>query len=184
MLRVMAQFTFRRVTRGDFALLGGWLAQPHVHRWWQHDPSPEAVARDFGAAADGAEPSSDWLILADRQPIGMVQFCYLHDYPDYLDEIVPITPVPQGTGTIDYLIGEPELVGKGVGTRAITAFISQHWDREPNLTGLLVPVVSVNPASWRMLQRVGFTRLTSGEMKPDNPTDPPLHHLMHLARPT
>ncbi len=27
-------FTFRRLSRDDFGLLAGWLAQPHVGQWW------------------------------------------------------------------------------------------------------------------------------------------------------
>jgi len=51
----VGEFSFRRLTRADFPLLAGWLAEPHVARWWNHDVDPEALERDFGASADGAE---------------------------------------------------------------------------------------------------------------------------------
>ena len=51
------RITFRRLTRDDFGLLARWLAEPHVHRWWFHDPA--AVERDFGPVADGTEPAED-----------------------------------------------------------------------------------------------------------------------------
>lgn len=76
------RFDWRRVTEADFALLGEWLARPHVHRWWHHETSPEAVARDFGPVARGEEPSQDWLVSLDGRPFGLVQRSRLHDYPD------------------------------------------------------------------------------------------------------
>ena len=65
--------TFRRLTEADFPLLQGWLAQPYVARWWNHDSSAEGVARDFGPVARGEEPSEDLLALLDGEPIGLVQ---------------------------------------------------------------------------------------------------------------
>ncbi|HPF80261.1 GNAT family N-acetyltransferase, partial [Nostocoides australiense] len=58
-----AVWSFRRVTREDFPLVASWLAQPEVHRWWQHEWSAAAVERDFGSSVDGAEPNEDWLAL-------------------------------------------------------------------------------------------------------------------------
>ncbi|TPW11645.1 MAG: GCN5-related N-acetyltransferase [Acidimicrobiaceae bacterium] len=48
----MSAITFRRVIRADFPLLAGWLAEPHVARWWNHEFTTEAVERDFGQSAD------------------------------------------------------------------------------------------------------------------------------------
>ncbi|MGP4024075.1 GNAT family N-acetyltransferase [Actinomadura sp. 3N407] len=64
--------TWRRVTEDDFALLRRWLRRPHVARWWNHDTSVEGVARGFGPAARGEEPSEDWLALLDGRPFGLV----------------------------------------------------------------------------------------------------------------
>jgi len=45
----MGEVSFRRLTRDDFPVLAGWLAEPHVARWWNHDVDAEALERDFGA---------------------------------------------------------------------------------------------------------------------------------------
>ncbi|WP_220039852.1 GNAT family N-acetyltransferase [Nonomuraea aridisoli] len=65
--------TWRRARETDFPLLRTWLEQPHVARWWNHETSAEAVARDFGPAARGEEPSEDFLALLDGEPLGLVQ---------------------------------------------------------------------------------------------------------------
>lgn len=51
--------TWRHVTQADFPLLGHWLKEPHVARWWNHETEPAAVERDFGPAARGEEPAED-----------------------------------------------------------------------------------------------------------------------------
>ena len=86
-------FTFERLDRDRFGLLAAWLAEPHVARWWNHDPSPDAVEVDFGGTVDGAEPAEDYVALLDTRPVGLIQYCRFHDYPDYVAEMVDVYPV-------------------------------------------------------------------------------------------
>lgn len=169
--------TWRRVTERDFTLLQRWLRQPHVARWWNHETSDEAVARDFGASARGEEPSQDWLALFGGRPIGLVQRCLLADYPDYLAELATISDVPEHTATIDYLIGEPDHLGLGVGPRMIRSMIERTWTDYPETRSILVPVAAANRRSWRALEKAGLRRVAEGELTPDNPIDDRRHYL-------
>ncbi|GCD97022.1 GNAT family N-acetyltransferase [Embleya hyalina] len=178
-----AHFRFRRVLRADFPLLASWLSRPHVRRWWNHETEPEAVARDFGDAADGLEPSEDLLALRDGTPVGLVQRSRLADYPEYLAEFEEFIEVPAESVTIDYLVGDPGLVGRGVGTAMIRAVVADTWAARARTPAIVVAVAAGNIASWRVLERVGFTRVGEGAMEPDNPVDPPLHYLYRLDRP-
>lgn len=175
--------TWRRVTEDDFPLLGHWLRQPHAARWWNHDTSPEGVARDFGPAARREEPSEDWLALLDGRPFGLVQRCRLADYPGYVDELSTVTSVPPGAVTIDYLIGDPDLTGRGLGTRMIRSMIERTWRDYPDATCVLVPVVAANRASWRALEKAGLERVAEGDLEPDNPIDDPAHVIYRTDRP-
>ena len=179
----MARYTFRRLGREDFALLAGWLAEGHVLRWWNHEFTPEAVERDFGPVADGSEPSEDHLGLLDDRPLGLVQYSMYASYPEYRDEVAPYLDVPEGAATIDYLIGDPELVGRGFGTAMIEAFCRWIWTANPAATCVIVPVNSANEASWRMLLRAGFRIVAHGDISPDNPIDDPAHVILRLDRP-
>jgi aminoglycoside 6'-N-acetyltransferase len=176
--------TFRRLTASDFALLRGWLANPHVARWWNHDTSPEGVARDFGPAARREEPSEDLLALDDGRPFGLVQRSRLADYPEYLAEFASIVDVPAGALTIDYLIGEPDRAGRGLGTAMIRAVVARSWNDHPRAPAVLVAVVAANVASWRALEKAGFALVGEGPMEPDNPVDDPLHRVYRLDRPS
>ncbi|REE94759.1 aminoglycoside 6'-N-acetyltransferase [Thermomonospora umbrina] len=175
--------TWRRVHERDFPLLGQWLAQPHVARWWNQEHSIEAVTRDFGPSAAGLDPTEDHLALLDGRPFGLVQRLRLADEPRYVAELSAVTDVPPGAMSIDYLIGDLRHVGRGLGPRMIESMLHKIWDEHPQATCVLVPVVAANRPSWRALEKAGFTRVAEGDLEPDNPIDDRLHYIQRIDRP-
>ena len=175
--------TFQRLGREHFELLGHWLAEPHVGRWWNHDPSPEAIENDFAATVDGSEPAQDFIALVHGDPVGVIQFCFFHDYPEYVAEMVDVYPVGIDAATIDYFIGEPTAVGQGPGTAMIGQFVARIWIEEPDVGHLVVPVNSANVASWKALLSAGFRLVGRGELAPDNPIDDRMHEILRIDRP-
>ncbi len=176
-------WTFKRLRRDDFDLLARWLAAPHVHEWWDHEYTPEAIERDFGQAIDGTEPGEDYLALLADIPIGLVQYSRFVEYPDYLEEMAFVYPVGEGAVSMDYLIGEPDQVGRGTGTAMIEAFVEWVWRTDPVATHIVVPVNSANVASWRALRRAGFRLVARGELEPDSPRHEPMHEILRIDRP-
>lgn len=175
--------TWRHVTVDDFPLLARWLAAPHVARWWHHETSAEAVERDFGPSVRREEPNEDLLAFRDGAPLGLLQRSFLHDYPEYLTELTPITPVPSRAMTIDYLIGDVAHVGQGIGTRLIRSALEQLWTDHGDAECVIVAVHADNIGSWRALEKAGLTRVGSGEIEPDNPIDDRRHHVYRVDRP-
>lgn len=175
--------TWRRLTAGDFPMLAGWLARPHVARWWNHETSPEAVERDFGPASRGEEPAEDLLCHLDGTPFGLVQRCRFGDYPEYIREMAPVHPVSPEMMTLDYLIGDPELTGRGLGTEMIRSVVGATWTDHPDVPAIVVPVSAHNRASWRVLERAGFLRVAEGELEPDTPVDDRAHFVYRRTRP-
>ncbi|MBF6331335.1 GNAT family N-acetyltransferase [Nocardia transvalensis] len=176
------QFTCRRLTTEDFPMLGEWLAQPHVRRWWNHEFTPEAIERDFGPSARGEDPSEDLLIYADGEPVGLVQRCRLHDFPEYVAELTPLIEVPAEAMSIDYLVGDPQLVGRGLGSAMIGAVIAGTWADHPRADCVIVPVTAANRASWRALENAGLRRIAEGPLTPDNPADDGHHFIYRIDR--
>lgn len=174
---------FRRLTVDDFPMLARWLARDQVARWWNHDFSAEAVARDFGPAARGEEPSEDFVALLGTTPIGLMKRYRYDDYPEYRVELAPYVDVPPDAVSIDYLIGEGDHAGKGLGSRMIKAMVDRTWVDHPRAPAIIVPVAAGNVASWRALEKAGLTRIAEGDLKPDNPVDPPLHYIYRVERP-
>jgi aminoglycoside 6'-N-acetyltransferase len=174
--------SYRHLQPADFPLLGGWLAQPHVARWWNHETSPEAVERDFGPTARGEEPNEDLLVHVDDTPVALVQRSWLRDNPDYRAELAAIAPVPDDALTIDYLIGDPTRTGRGLGSAIIRFVAERTWHEHPAAQAIVVAVHVDNRPSWRALEKAGFTRAGTGDMTPDNPIDSRAHHVYRLDR--
>lgn len=176
------EISWRPVVPGDFPLLGRWLAQPYVARWWNHETSPEAVERDFGSTAR-EEPAEDLLALLDGRPFGLAQRSRIIDYPEERDELAALVAVPDDAMTIDYLIGRPDLLGRGVGTRMVASLLDATWREHPDAGCVVVAVSAANAASRRVLEKAGLARVAEGELEPDNPVDDRWHVVYRVDRP-
>lgn len=175
--------TLRPLRRTDFPLLARWLAEPLVARWWAHDPSPEALERDFGPSLDGRDRCVLLVVVADGRDVGLVQHYPLDDEPAHRTELAPLLAVPAGAVSLDYLLGEPSARGRGLGAEAVAAALADAWARHPGSRDAVVPVHADNRASWRALERAGFTRVAAGELTPDNPADSREHLVLARRRP-
>lgn len=163
----MTSLEFRPLGRADLHRLGTWLAAPHVARWWPRaDDSLAALDEHYGPAIDGTDPSRLFLIAADGEPVG---FCetYLHaDNPDW-DRTIGLP----GVAGIDYLIGEPERCGKGLGTLVIRDFCALVFDLYPDIRGIASVPQAANTGSRRVLAKNGFQLVDVRMVESDDPGD-------------
>ncbi|GAA2538422.1 GNAT family N-acetyltransferase [Pseudonocardia hydrocarbonoxydans] len=174
------RITWRPATAGDLPMLGRWLAEPTVARWWNHETSPEAVERDFGPTLRGEEPAEDLVASLDGRPFGLAQRCRIDAYPDEHAAFAAVTEVPDGAVTIDYLVAEP---GRGLGTPMIRSLVADTWRAHPDAPCVIVAVAAGNVASWRALEKAGFVRVAQGHFTPDNPVDDGRHVVHRIDRP-
>ncbi|HTW18681.1 MAG TPA: GNAT family N-acetyltransferase [Mycobacteriales bacterium] len=166
----MSDVGLRPMTRADFPLLLQWLQRPHVTEWWRGEPSdPAAVEARYGPCIDGTDPTELFVIEADHRPVGMIQRYLLADEPEWTAAFDGIVDVTNAAG-IDYLIGEPDAVGRGLGTAAVTQFVSMVFEWRP-VAAIVVTVQQQNQPSWRVLERAGFSRIWAGELDSPDPSD-------------
>lgn len=59
---------------------------------------------------------------------------------------------------IDYLIGEADLTGRGLGTVSIATFTRLAFARYRPIGIVAVAVSQANTASWRALEKAGYSR--------------------------
>lgn len=164
-------------------MLSGWLAAPHVHRWWQEDPDPAAVEARYGPSVDGDDPTELFVVEVDGGPVGLVQRYRLADNPDWVASLAPTGAPLDGAG-MDYLIGDADRIGQGLGTEMLRPFVAQMWERYPDVPAVVVDVEPANPRSWRTLERLGFERVWEGDLEAEDPDDAGPAYVYVLARST
>ena len=114
---------------------------------------------------------------------GLVQRYLVADDPDW-DHAVRATGAASGCAAgIDYLIGEPELCGRGYGTAAISVFTTLTFERYPQADAVVAIPQQANVASWRALERAGYRRWWAGRLESADPSDAGPAYLYGMRRP-
>jgi aminoglycoside 6'-N-acetyltransferase len=175
--------TFRPCTRADLTLIAGWLAQPHVGQWWREDSDPASVEARYLPCLDGRDPTELLILEAAAAPAGLFQRYLIADNDEWAAALrgTGQPDVDNGIG-IDYLIGDPTLTGRGLGTAAIRAFTRLAFARYPAADLVAVEVAQENVASWRALEKAGYQRCWAGELASDDPSDEGPMYLYRLDR--
>jgi aminoglycoside 6'-N-acetyltransferase len=164
--------TFRPLARTDLPSVSRWLSTPHVKRWWPDPSDLASLERKYGPRIDGDVPTEMFVIEVERQSVGVIQRYRTHDHPEW-ERALNATGADLGrcSAGIDYLIGEAELVGRGIGTRAIEAFIKQLFSDYDDIDTVAVAVQQANARSWWALEKAGFIRVWEGMLDSDDASD-------------
>ncbi|MBV8464223.1 MAG: acetyltransferase [Acidimicrobiales bacterium] len=160
----------RPLARQDFPLLGRWMAAPHVEPWWREAADPDSIEARYGAAVDGRDPTELFVVVRDGQPVGFAQRYLIDDEPSWKAALEPAR-VPHPAVGIDYLIGEEELLGHGIGPEFIDRLVDDTWRRHPHAVAVVADVDQDNRRSWRALEKSGFERTWAGEIVSEDPSD-------------
>ncbi len=141
------------MTEGDLPAIGAWLALPHVARWWTAGTTAEAELAEYRhRVSDGADPATIMLmVLRDDVPVGWCEWYRWADYPAEAAEM----GARDGDAGIDYAIGDPECVGRGLGTELIAALVAEVRRQQPG-AGIMADPDAANTASRRVLEKNGF----------------------------
>lgn len=151
----MGELSFRRLIDDDIPDLVAWMAAEHAQPWFGDEPrSPELARQHYAKELDGTSATRMWIVELDGRPIG-----YMQDYPvvAYDDYAVRVRD-PQAIA-FDYLIGVPELVDHGIGTRMISDFCREVLCRDyPDAPRFVASPDVRNARSIRVLEKCGFTQ--------------------------
>jgi aminoglycoside 6'-N-acetyltransferase len=152
----------------DLALVERWLTEPHVARWYLAGSSLAHELEDIGRSVAGDQPVELLVALDGDRPIGWCQWYRCGDDPEWAAEI--------GAGDedvgIDYAIGEPDCVGRGLGTEVIAALVRLVRAERPACAVTADPEAH-NLASRRVLEKNGF-ELVAVKPMASEPTDDPM----------
>jgi aminoglycoside 6'-N-acetyltransferase len=140
-------YQFLPLSTADLALVGQWLAMPHVVKWWG-DPLEQFEL----VSSDLRDPAMEqFVVITDGVPFGYLQCYDLLRWPTEA-----FGPQPDGTRGIDQFIGKPEMVNRGHGSHFISHFVD-------GLLSTGTPRVITDPAAEnsraiRAYEKAGFVR--------------------------
>lgn len=143
----------------DDELFVRWRNEPHVAEWWNTDDDPVPMTLEHAEAEHGPDADA-WvtrcmITVADR-PVGYVQFYPWSEAADEAREMG--VPDPDTSYGLDIFIGEPDMVGRGVGA-TVVALVARHvFETEgAGSVALLTPVG--NDRAHRAYEKAGFRKV-------------------------
>jgi AacA4 family aminoglycoside N(6')-acetyltransferase len=156
--------TLRPMEEHDFPMLHHWLNLPHIVEWWGGErPTLEEVREKYRRRVRGYEPVKPYVALLGNDPFGFAQSYVAKGSGDgwWEDETDP------GVHGIDQSIGDPNLLGRGLGTRLAVALTARLFD-DPTVTKIQVDPATTNARAIRCYEKAGFERVKV-VVTPDGP---------------
>lgn len=167
---------FRPLSRSDFPLFQRWLLEPHVVVWWHESLDLAGIEAKYGPRIDGIEPTHVFVIEFLKRPVGWIQWYRWSHYPEHARQL---GAGPQSAG-IDLAIGEPDMVGIGLGPAAIRKFLDQTIFVDPTIHAVIADPAESNIRSLRAFKKAGFTVTKAVELSGESFQ----RSVVHLNRPS
>jgi aminoglycoside 6'-N-acetyltransferase-1b len=140
--------------------------------WWRSYPSFDAVREHYLPRIRGESVVTPYLAFLRSVPVGYIQAYVAADvgedwWPDITD---------RGVWGTDQFLADGSLLGRGLGTRMLRAFVRLLFD-DPGVRQIQVDPAAANLRAIRCYQKAGF-RPVGPVTTPDGPS-----LLMVLSRP-
>jgi RimJ/RimL family protein N-acetyltransferase len=151
----------RPMTADDLCLVATWLREPHVACWWLADTTAEAELEELSARVSGTGDRATRMLTIlecrNREAHSAVGIGWCQWYPyDAYPAAAEALGAHAGDCGIDYAIGEPTAIGRGLGTQLIAALVAEVHRHRPGC-GVIVDPDARNAASRAVLERNGFS---------------------------
>lgn len=155
--------TIRRMrdTAEEYALFAVWRNQPHVREWWDPDDPPmtmESAMAEYQPDVCGPSPTRAAIIEVGAAPIGFIQF---YPWSAYAADLAAIDlDVPAGAWGLDIFIGDPQWLGRGIGSRAVR-LLCEHLFSHEGASAVAFGVATDNLRARRAYEKAGMVSTTT-----------------------
>ena len=170
-----SDLSFRPLRRSDLSAMQRWLSLPHVDEWWHEAFDRAGIEAKYLPRIDGKEPTHVFVIEHGREPIGWIQW---YRWADYAEHAARLGAEPESAG-IDLAIGEPKMLGIGLGSAAIRKFVEQIVFSAPAITACVSDPETRNERSWRAFASAGFAIVATVQL----PGEAATRHVVRRERP-
>ena len=143
----------------DYGLIVRWRNLPHVRRRWDPDDPPMTVdlaREEHGPDTVPGAPGTACIIELNDRPIGFIQFYRWASFAEEAKEVG--IPFDDQTYGLDVFIGDPDLIGKGVGTRVVQ-LLSDYFIDELDASSVALTTDVDNHIAIRSYEKAGFKKV-------------------------
>ncbi|WP_274310044.1 GNAT family N-acetyltransferase [Solibacillus daqui] len=148
------ELLIRLMNYGDFDLMVKWLNDQRVLEFYEEPPSNlDRVINKYGPRIEGKHYVTPCIVEYKNESIGYIQYYKIKETElkkyGYLGN--------QNIYGIDQFIGEPELWGKGIGTKMIQMMLNSLCNK--GASKILLEVKSNNVRAISSYKKCGFKRI-------------------------
>lgn len=138
---------FRPLAPPDLPMLLDWLKRPHVAQWWGPAPSLTELEKDYLCGSS----TLAYIALFDGAPLGFVQsYVAMGSGDGWWDEVSD-----PGRRGIDQFLADGEALGRGLGSRMVSAFVDRLFE-DPAVSSVQTDPSPDNERAIRCYRRAGF----------------------------
>jgi RimJ/RimL family protein N-acetyltransferase len=143
-------FDLRPATTSDAPTIAWWMAQPHIHKWWDQDWSVERWAQAIEEQLAG-EHSIPCLTSIDGE-----DFAYVELYRVRYDRLAEYYAWQEHDWGVHVAIGDTDRLGRGLGRRLLRALADALLRADPLSERVVVEPDVTNLPSIRAFGAAGF----------------------------
>ena len=142
----------------EYERMARWRNEPHVReRWYPDDPplTPDEAQRDYGPRAGPDASTTSCVIEFEGRAAGYIQF---YPWGAFREEVEAIgLPEVEDAWGLDIFIGEPDLLGRGIGSAAID-LLCRYLLTERDASCVMLTTGIDNAGAIRAYEKAGFVR--------------------------
>ena len=141
----------------DYSLVARWRAEPHVAEWWDTDDAGGAALTErYRPRTEVSSPTVAGIITLEGRPVGYLQFYPWDDHPDEMATMG--LAADENTFGLDILIGEPDLIDRGVGSAAV-ALLCRYLFDERGAAAVALTTAEANLRAQRAYEKAGMRKV-------------------------
>lgn len=159
-----SEIEFQSLSRHHLPLLVKWLNEPHVWKWWGEgkkwtagDVEAKYVSylQQYKMDHGVKKTIHPFIIFHQHKPIGYIQYYNAFDFSREGFEVRAVwEELSTSLAALDFYIGEPSCLGKGIGTTALKAFLDTHVYNQ--FSACLVDPEKENSRAVETYKKAGF----------------------------
>jgi aminoglycoside 6'-N-acetyltransferase len=143
----------------DYGLMVRWRNAPHVREWWDPDEpllTIETVRQAYRPKTEPSPLTTACIVELAGRPVGYVQFYRWSSWAK--DARQMNVDFDEDTFGLDIFIGEPELVGTGIGSRTMD-LACRYLFSERGASAVSLTTEVANLRAQRAYEKAGFKKI-------------------------